>query len=621
MSEDQPDAIGLERGDPEVIAEVAERIRDLTPQPPPRKPGDTWFARAVSDAAAAAVGWWWELAGTVWAPISNLWKQYWVPGEGEFVDRLITKFTAGLEKNSDLNPKLVQILRDTRDWPTPFNLYAFFAVAGSIVWSNMSTWLSGVSNLKAQEVNAELRPNLLDQASLLRYLIKNPDEVDTVLEIMRRWGIPEDQLRMFVAGSEALPSLTEILVLVNRGIYTTTHAENLLKQQGFDDLVAEDMLELRHFYPGPSDLVSLAGREAFEPESIRKFNLDQDFNLLDMDVFKKAGVSEEIARWYWVAHWNNPSLNQVFEMIHRQVEIEPGKTWSTDDLDVYYKLADINPFFGDMLRQIAYRVPTRVDTRRMFEMGVIDKGQVKKNYLGMGYDNTDADFLTEFAERLKDRFGRELSRTQVEKLYSLGQLTALDFVDYLVLLDYTEEEARQIRFLKDVDLEEDRLKAFINRVEYQYKRGLITREQASSELSDGDFISVKVTQLLRDWDDEIVTQQNLPGTQDLLKWLAAGLDVLVFREYMKLKKYTDSTIDLYVDFQGSRLPSKTDLVNFFDRDTIAEPEFRAGLEALGYLERDIDSFTDIAKQTKERRAEFERRNPGTAVEFPTAGGR
>ena len=201
-----------------------------------------------------------------------------------------------------------------------------------------------------------------------------------------------------------------------------------------------------------------------------------------------------------------------------------------------------------------------------------------------------------------------------DKILQPGHAFIIEMVPRLV-------KQEQIRLLKNVDLEEDRLKAFINRVEYQYKRGLITREQASSELSDGDFISVKVTQLLRDWDDEIVTQQNLPGTQDLLKWLAAGLDVLVFREYMKLKKYTDSTIDLYVDFQGSRLPSKTDLVNFFDRDTIAEPEFRAGLEALGYLERDIDSFTDIAKQTKERRAEFERRNPGTAVEFPTAGGR
>jgi hypothetical protein len=621
MNGQQPESRTLDPDDEGVVQELAERIIEATPQPPPRKPGDSWFARAVSDSAAAAVGWWWELAGTVWSPISNLWKQYWVPGKGEFVDRLITKFTAGLEENSDLNPRLVQVLRDTRKWPTPFDLYAFWAVAVSIVWSNLWTWIKGIQNLKAQEVNAELRPNLLDQTSLLRYLIKNPQEADTVLDIMRRWGIPEEQIRMFVAGSESEPSLTELLVLVNRGKYTEREAENSLKRQGFDGETAETLMELRQFYPGPSDLVSLAGREAFEPESIAKFNLDQDFDLLDMDVFKKAGVSEEIARWYWVAHWNNPSLNQVFEMIHRQVEIEPGKTWSTDDLDTYYKLADINPFFGDMLRQIAYRVPTRVDTRRMFEMDVIDRAQVKKNYLGMGYDNTDADFLTEFAERIKDRFGRELSRSQVEKLYTLGQISAADFDHYLQLLDYSESEASQIRFLKDVDLEEERLKAFIDRVEYQYKRGLISREHASDELSLGDFVSVRVSQLLQDWDNEIITQQNLPGTQDLLKWLAAGLDVVLFRDYMKLKKYTDSTIDLYVDFQGSRLPSKTDLIDFFDRDTIDEPEFRAGLEALGYLERDIDSFTSVVLQTKERRADFERRNPGTSIEFPTAGGR
>jgi hypothetical protein len=621
MTERQPDELGLQEGDPAIIAEVAERIQELTPVPPPRKPGDSWFARAVSDAAAAAVGWWWQEMRQTWPRIKSTWRLFWVDDEGEFTNRLINKYSDGLAANSDLSPRLVQQVRDTANWPAPFDLLAFFVVTPVIILANFVTYLQGIRNLKAQEVNEDLRPNLLDQTSLLRYLIKNPGESEAVLDILKRWGIPDDQIRMFIAGSESEPSLTELLVLVNRGKYTERQAENSLIRQGFDGETAETLMELRQFYPGPSDLVSLAGREAFEPESIAKFNLDMDFDLLDMDVFKKAGVSEEIARWYWVAHWNNPSLNQVFEMIHRQVDIEPGKPWSTDDLDVYYKLADINPFFGDMLRQIAYRVPTRVDTRRMFELDVIDRDQVKKNYLGMGYDNTDADFLTEFAERLKDRFGRELSRSQVEKLYSLGQISAADFDYYLQLLDYSEAEARQIRFLKDVDLEEERLKAFIDRVEYQYKRGLITMEHASSELSMGGWISVKVTQLLQDWDNEIVTQQNLPGTQDLLKWLAAGLDVLVFREYMKLKKYTDSTIDLYVDFQGSRLPSKTDLIDFFDRDTIEEPEFRAGLEALGYLERDINSFTDVVKQTKERRAEFERRNPGPAVEFPTAGGR
>ena len=79
---------------------------------------------------------------------------------------------------------------------------------------------------------------------------------------------------------------------------------------------------------------------------------------------------------------------------------------------------------------------------------------------------------------------------------------------------------------------------------------------------------------------------------------------------MKLKRFTDETIDLYMQ-QGGRLPSKTDLVDFFDRSVIDEPEFRAGLEALGYIGRDVDSFADVVNQRKARRADFERRNQGT----------
>ena len=597
--------------DQDVVEEVAERITEATPPPPDRKPGDSWFARSISDAAAAAVGWWWRELRNTGQNLKKAWWAFWTDDEGELSNRAIDRFTDGLAQSGELDPRLVRILRETKNWPMPFDIIAFWVVAPVIVVTNFWTYIQGIRNIKAQEVNEEIRPNLLDQASLLRYLIKNPDQEVAVMEVMRKWGIPDEQLRMFIAGAEGEPSLTELLLLRNRGIYDDTQVTNSLKRQGFDNVTSTDLLELRQFYPGPSDLVSLAGREAFEPEAIREFNLDQDFELLDKGVFEKAGVSDEIARWYWVAHWNNPSLNQVFEMIHRGVEFSPGVPWSTDHLNTYYKLADINPFFGDMLRQIAFRVPTRVDTRRMFEMGVIDEDQVNSIYKAQGYDQENADFLTEFAVRLKARFGRELSRSQVEKLYSLGQITPADFDDYLVLLDYSREEAEQIRFLKDVDLEEDRIKAFLDRVEYQYKRGTITREQASSELSDGDFVSFKVTQLLGDWDDEIITQQALPGTPDLVEWLQGSLvDDETFRRYMKLKRFTDETIDLYMQ-QGGRLPSKTDLVDFFDRSVIEEAEFRAGLEALGYIKRDVDSFADVVNQRKARRADFERRNPGT----------
>ncbi|GAH79863.1 unnamed protein product, partial [marine sediment metagenome] len=72
----------------------------------------------------------------------------------------------------------------------------------------------------------------------------------------------------------------------------------------------------------------------------------------------KKGLSKEWSERYWAAHWNLPSPQQGFEMLHRGVI-------NVSELNMLLRALDVMPFWRDKLTAIAFRRLTRVDIRRM----------------------------------------------------------------------------------------------------------------------------------------------------------------------------------------------------------------------------------------------------------------
>ena len=512
---------------------------------------------------------------------------------------------AALERNG-LPSEIGEELREISDkLPRPVDSILGMVLLGSLGTSKFWDWISGQRNLVRQQVNADLRPNLVELSSLIRYAQLYPDDYPKVKAILDKWGLPDQQQQIEFFAREQLLSLQELIPLTNRGIIEQTEAEETLTRQGMQSDTASLAMRLAEFYPGPADIVTLAGREAFEEDAISAFQLDKDMPDEYIDAAAKAGVSREIARWYWVAHWNNPSLNQVFSMIHRRAKKPDGSEFSTADLDIYYRLADISPFFGDLLRQIAFTPKTRVDIRRMFNMDVITRSEVHSAYLDIGYTDANAELMTQFAEKLKEESGRDLTRSQLEKLYQIGELDGLEFVDALQVLDYTLVQAWDIKALIDAKIEEKRIDSFIDRAEAEFKRGVKSQIEVSSDLSNQGIGSGRVSEYLREWVNQLVVERRIPSKQDLVGFLGSGLiDVATFRVQMGQHLYGEESITLYIQSTGT-LPSKTDLIKQLDQEVITEERAREGFKALGYADRDIEAFIAVDKLTKERRARFE----------------
>ncbi|KKK61280.1 hypothetical protein LCGC14_3015910, partial [marine sediment metagenome] len=135
--------------------------------------------------------------------------------------------------------------------------------------------------------------------------------------------------------------------------------------------------ELAYQIPPVADIITMAVREAFTPDVAARFGQYEDFPEDFEKYAAMKGLSSEWAKRYWAAHWNLPSPQQGFQMLHRGV-IDKA------DLNMLLKALDVMPFWRDKLTQIAYRPLTRVDVRRMYREGVLDEGEVFQSYLKQG---------------------------------------------------------------------------------------------------------------------------------------------------------------------------------------------------------------------------------------------
>jgi len=180
----------------------------------------------------------------------------------------------------------------------------------------------------------------------------------------------------------AKPDVSILLTLKFRKLIPDELFYDYMSRHGFNKDEADRIVQATYFYPSPSDLVVWQAREVFEPEAIQKYGLDAEFERLRLEEFYKAGMTLEQIRNYWRAHWRHAAWTEVIEMLHRK-QLTEEQVWE------WFRLVEIPPFWRDKLIKIAYIVPTRVDTRRFYEMRTIDEDRLREIYEHLGYRGKD----------------------------------------------------------------------------------------------------------------------------------------------------------------------------------------------------------------------------------------
>ena len=372
-------------------------------------------------------------------------------------------------------------------------------------------------------------------------LMQGADE-RTILEAISKADIHPTYNKVYYDAVLTKPSSQDIISYELRQDPSLSVLKDKLRKVGIHPDYSDLYKELAYPIPPVADLVTMAVREAFSPTIAAKFGQYEDFPKDFEQYAGMKGISKEWAERYWAAHWNLPSPQQGFEMLHR------GKI-DRSELDMLLRAQDVMPFWRDKLTEIAYRPLTRVDVRRMYKVGVLDEGEVYEAYLDVGYEDENARRMAEFTIKQTLATQSKFTSGDIVKAFTKRMISSSDAVRLLTMIDVRNEDARRIvetaEYKREWAFTEQQIKGIRN----LYKKRMFDENESRDKLSRLNLPADQINVLMQQWHYEKVDELDATWTTaQTLKFLKAGLinEERAKRELF-LNGYDDEHINVYME--------------------------------------------------------------------------
>ena len=542
----------------------------------------------------------------------------------ERIEPLIKMF----EEELSVNPELRKI---TAPGLLPVaaigGLIAGFALP-MILSSVASTALSPFAEKLRQRMNSLARPGLMGVTDAIQGQQRGFMSQDLATTISDRHGFPDDQIASLVQLIKTRPGTMDIIDYWRREILTDEQAETELRNLGWDQRYRTLLKQAAFPPPGVSDLIRMAVREVFSPEVAEAFGQFEEIPDQYLIWAKRVGLSDEWARNFWAAHWVLPSVQQGFQMLHRNVI-------TGEDLERLFVALDVMPFWRQPLKDISFRPFTRVDVRRMFALGVLDRSGVLRSYLDLGFAPDKAENMTEFTVKWvestrkveKDR-ERDLTKSDILGLFNDGLLDESVATAHLRRMGFDDNES-DLLIGREIlqEMRRDR-KADIALIVDQAKIKVLTFSEAQDKLNGLDLTSKELSKAMIDVSRATTERVRLPSKSDLDGWKELNLIslpeyeteldnlgfpakyVALYVEAIQLEEAEDllAAEDRAARIAEPRPVAKGQLDSLLRADIIDTDEYTSGLVTLGFSDTAITNFTvQITLQIEERRLEDEER--------------
>jgi hypothetical protein len=322
---------------------------------------------------------------------------------------------------------------------------------------------------------------------------------DDMLAHIAATGIHPDYAQDYLTAVLAKPNPQDIIRWRLRTDPNLTDLETDLKRLGVHPEYLDVFKALAFPVPPVGDMITMAVREAFSPDIASRFGQYDDY---PQDLTKYAamnGISEEWAKRYWAAHWSLPSPQQGFEMLHRGII-------TRDELMLLMRALDIMPFWRDKLIQAAYRPLTRVDVRRMYQLGVLSEDEVYRSYLDIGYDEKNARRLTTFTAKQVIASQTGFNSNDVVTAYKNSLTNRQEAYNLLADMGITGNSITQILNAAEKQREWSILNDRITGIGNEYKQDLFDAKEATERLQSLRVPNDKIQALLAKWYKESVAR-------------------------------------------------------------------------------------------------------------------
>lgn len=278
----------------------------------------------------------------------------------------LTPFIEKLEESGEIPPELKPILDEIKNPTGEVGALLAQAAGGALVGGAIGGILDALFLRWSYDVNKLFHPRIANEQQQLAFWNRGFYDDDKLKEELRKLGADDSAISIMkeLAKVRLNPETVARLWMRDKAGY------NYLWKDLEDSGVTPDRIasfkEAAYAMPTPQDLITWMAKEAFEPDAIEKYGLDDEYEKLDLSWFDKVGVKSEIIPYYWRSHWQHPAFREITDMLHRGEITE-------DDVYEWYRLVEIPPHWRDKLTSISWDLPNRIELRMMARYGLVDK--------------------------------------------------------------------------------------------------------------------------------------------------------------------------------------------------------------------------------------------------------
>ncbi|KKM24943.1 hypothetical protein LCGC14_1600000 [marine sediment metagenome] len=354
-------------------------------------------------------------------------------------------------------------------------------------------------------------------------------------------GIHPDYASKYIDGVLTKPNTADIIAHQLRFDPSLSGLDDELLKTGIHPDYLQLYKTLAYPIPPVADLITMAVREAFTPDIAARFGQYEDLPKEYVNAAQQKGLSKEWAERYWAAHWDLPSIQQGFAMLHRGIISE-------SDLNMLLRALDIMPFWRDKLMALSYKPLTRVDVRRMHQLGTLDEGGVKKAYQDGGYNDYNAGRMTDFTIRYNRRILSGFTPRDAVNAYINRLIEASECRNLLSQIGTKESEIPNILNLASNKRAWKMKTEQIDAISNLYRKGKYDYGQARSMLGGLGLASDYVKTLLEQWaaKSEADKTATFTNAQTLKLFAAELIDEVRAREELTLLGFNTERIDLLI---------------------------------------------------------------------------
>jgi len=494
-----------------------------------------------------------------------------------------------IEKNW-LDDDTGAMLKTLRDETFPIGTITTIIIRVRMLLMLISSAVDVMKLDRQYDLMAKTTPNPAPADSLIRAMMVDPTRATENRAQMKRLGYSDTQIDNMILSHYNLVPEGTIRINFLRGNITSDKMYERMRELGYTDTRIKEIVQTWTIYPPPQDLFTMVAHEAFEPDLYTKMGLADEFPAEQIPWLEAQGISKEWAMKYWISHWDQPSIGQGFEMLHRGVI-------NNEELDMLFKVVEIPAFWRDKLKQITFNPYTRVDTRRMHDLGVLTTEELVIAYQDIGYAADKAVKMAEFTLKFNAEGDKQLTRSVILDGFRTDLLSRDDAEALLIEADYSKDVADFYLTNEEYKQALDEQKLYLGIIEDKFKLGMETEAATRTALNKLSLRGSKIDALLEQWKFEKYKYQDLPTHSELNSMLIEKIITEgQWREIMTRRGYSYQHQDWYLKLIAravtisKRLPTKADITSWYQNKHISVEVYRNEMRQLGYSDQYIDLY-------------------------------